>query len=654
MNEKQADELWTRYLDGELTARERAALNQSVTRHYERRESLVGDFELDGMLRVLGHIDATADDFVAQVTGRLDVADDEVDVFPTTSEAMKSEEQTGWSSSLKSPVPPPVPPPVVPVSLDETTNSDCESKVGRAVSLDPYAKARRRARWTFAISAAALIVIALVGAIVVAKHDADRVAEDPDQKQPPASDGGQRDTNHQELVVDQPKNQIVEERPLKDDNSVPNVVHVPVPRDSDKPVPKPDDRGVVGIDDRKSPADLKTDGSNPGALPRDGSKVVARLTKSLHAIWQEETPAELTSKPLYLESGIVELTMNDGVILTVLGPADFQLDSTGRVLLSEGRLNALVPAQATGFTVETPSSHVVDLGTEFDVSVDKNGETAVRVHQGEVELASLDAESKKWNLHKGQFKTLRRDGVSHDFHLATNLDRSGRGTVSINGIQFAVMDRKQFDVARKRVNEEMAQFRRDVASQPDTKYNGLMNLSGNPLRFINSSQFLLARRQTNDHFDAVQRLLDRTGSFRGSININGTEIKFDNMQDLLDQNEWMKKMGLGVPTGGVGNLRELLKIQEEMMRKLREGEAGAEGKPDMRGSIDIDGKSIDFGNLEELLRLRDSLGGASGLRDVDRRKRLEDMRRRHEEARDRNRERLKKAAPTEPKDTKTP
>jgi hypothetical protein len=74
----------------------------------------------------------------------------------------------------------------------------------------------------------------------------------------------------------------------------------------------------------------------------------------------------------------------------------------------------------------------------------------------------------------------------------------------------------------------------------------------------------------------------------------------------------------------------------------------------MRGSIDIDGKSIDFGNLEELLRLRDSLGGASGLRDVDRRKRLEDMRRRHEEARDRNRERLKKAAPTEPKDTKTP
>ena len=53
--------------------------------------------------------------------------------------------------------------------------------------------------------------------------------------------------------------------------------------------------------------------------------------------------------------------------------------------LLQGRLTVKVPEEAIGFTVQTPSGDVVDLGTEFAVDVGKKGATELYVLDGTVE-----------------------------------------------------------------------------------------------------------------------------------------------------------------------------------------------------------------------------------------------------------------------------
>ena len=73
------------------------------------------------------------------------------------------------------------------------------------------------------------------------------------------------------------------------------------------------------------------------------------------------------------------------------GPAHFTLDSKLGGNLQLGKLTARVPHGAHGFTVSTPAGKVVDLGTEFGVSVKADKTVEVEVFVGEVVVdASAD------------------------------------------------------------------------------------------------------------------------------------------------------------------------------------------------------------------------------------------------------------------------
>ena len=87
---------------------------------------------------------------------------------------------------------------------------------------------------------------------------------------------------------------------------------------------------------------------------------------------------------LSLESGAAEVALENGVRLVLAGPCKVQLmtEMRGRVL--HGSIIAKVPSNAHGFTLTTPSSKVIDLGTEFGVSVDASGNSEVHVFKGEV------------------------------------------------------------------------------------------------------------------------------------------------------------------------------------------------------------------------------------------------------------------------------
>jgi hypothetical protein len=90
-------------------------------------------------------------------------------------------------------------------------------------------------------------------------------------------------------------------------------------------------------------------------------------------------------KSLSLACGLAEIEFDQGARVILQGPAGVELLSGSKVRLSHGTLTARVPFGARGFTVLSPGGRVVDLGTEFGLTVDEKGATTVRVFTGEVQ-----------------------------------------------------------------------------------------------------------------------------------------------------------------------------------------------------------------------------------------------------------------------------
>lgn len=95
-----------------------------------------------------------------------------------------------------------------------------------------------------------------------------------------------------------------------------------------------------------------------------------------------------------LRGGFLRLEFDSGVQVTLEGPAEFELLSAERTRLRSGLLAANVPPGAEGFTVDTPSAEVVDLGTSFGIDLRDEGFADVSVFDGEVEIALRDASEK--------------------------------------------------------------------------------------------------------------------------------------------------------------------------------------------------------------------------------------------------------------------
>ena len=122
-------------------------------------------------------------------------------------------------------------------------------------------------------------------------------------------------------------------------------------------------------------------------LPEQQS--VAYLDDSYNAKWDSliNKDAErqyLNTGVRRLLSGVVEVVMDHEVKVLVEAPGEFDLESGNKVFVSKGKIFVDVPNGNTGFTVVTPTARVVDLGTDFGVMVNDQGETEVYVYQGSV------------------------------------------------------------------------------------------------------------------------------------------------------------------------------------------------------------------------------------------------------------------------------
>ncbi|RYD38851.1 MAG: hypothetical protein EOP87_00530 [Verrucomicrobiaceae bacterium] len=116
-------------------------------------------------------------------------------------------------------------------------------------------------------------------------------------------------------------------------------------------------------------------------------------------------------------AGMFRLNFTNGAVVAVEAPADFRIESSMKMRLNSGKLNAWCPESAHGFQVVTATGTVTDLGTSFGVSTDRNGASDFIVLDGLIEV-SQGKETRR--LEEGQaVRTARAAGIADlDFETA--------------------------------------------------------------------------------------------------------------------------------------------------------------------------------------------------------------------------------------------
>lgn len=129
--------------------------------------------------------------------------------------------------------------------------------------------------------------------------------------------------------------------------------------------------------------------------PRGGKEVpvaVAEQTENGCAVvaqvhGESELRAGTILKPgaLHLPGGLVRLEFFSGASVLLEGEADLEIKSAWEAACVRGKARVTVPPPAEGFRLSAPGLNLVDIGTEFGVTVDAGGVAEVHVFEGKVQ-----------------------------------------------------------------------------------------------------------------------------------------------------------------------------------------------------------------------------------------------------------------------------
>lgn len=253
-----------------------------------------------------------------------------------------------------------------------------------------------------------------------------------------------------------------------------------------------------------------------------------------------------------LFGGTIELTFDDGAVLNVEGPVEFQPIAVAHLRLRRGKLSAYVPQEAIGFVVSTPTSKVIDLGTEFDVFVKETGATEVEIKKGEVEVAPIsmaqaEPESvRPWRLEPkklnratflAQVDTTRESPIA-----ATAQGKNGQfvGFISMNGRAVEFSTEASFQNVHQNVMKSFARHQEQMIHQwtsfadqwKNSRFTGSFNVNGVEIPFSNLSEVMSVQQSMQN------QILKQNGNplqpnmpFSGAIIINGKSQQFRSLEE---------------------------------------------------------------------------------------------------------------------------
>jgi hypothetical protein len=139
---------------------------------------------------------------------------------------------------------------------------------------------------------------------------------------------------------------------------------------------------------------------------------VATLTQTKDCIWEGDgksrrVGSRLVPGELRLRQGVARISFDSGPDLLVEGPAELRLESGTAATVLQGKVVLRADETGAPFDLHTPSSTLVDYGTEYAVAVGPEGEE-VHVFEGEVERTPKKAAAGPERLKAGQARSYGR------------------------------------------------------------------------------------------------------------------------------------------------------------------------------------------------------------------------------------------------------
>lgn len=266
----------------------------------------------------------------------------------------------------------------------------------------------------------------------------------------------------------------------------------------------------------------------------------ASLTRSENAVWKVK-PASQSLPPgeWELESGSMELTLAGGSRLSLEGPARINLIGPQHVTLERGDLIAVVPPEDLGFRISTPTARIIDLGTEFRVSVSDNGQTDVELLQGEVVVIPWDdgPTGKRWRLSRNEFENATVSPSVEDGQriLASRVvgPDGFDGQISLAGAAIDLDSQDNFDRLCNGVKTKLATSPRDAVadwlelSRTLNTTSGTVNVNGKEIP-ISGLEGVLDFEKLLNGGTPLTGSPQQNSSFSGTVNINGQQRTFTN------------------------------------------------------------------------------------------------------------------------------
>lgn len=142
------------------------------------------------------------------------------------------------------------------------------------------------------------------------------------------------------------------------------------------------------------------------------SSSIAWLVNAQACHWDRDHHPHGNMQPndrLSLQSGVAMIRFECGADVILEGPADLELLSATSINLLKGKASVKVPEGMKGFEVFSPQGRVLDLGTEFGVTVSGTGSTDVVVFDGEVETFVGRDRSTSLRLRENESATISQD-----------------------------------------------------------------------------------------------------------------------------------------------------------------------------------------------------------------------------------------------------
>ena len=125
---------------------------------------------------------------------------------------------------------------------------------------------------------------------------------------------------------------------------------------------------------------------------------LATVTQSRFLLLRDEARPiyvgqRLAAGRLAILSGALEMTLRNGVTIILQGPGELDLIDDMKAFLHAGNAVVRVPKGMSGFRLDTATTDVLDLGTEFAVKAENGFVTEVQVYDGAVIATGKDLQS---------------------------------------------------------------------------------------------------------------------------------------------------------------------------------------------------------------------------------------------------------------------